>query len=79
VTIKIDHQYYNIPGVTDLAVLRKDCEKNRDKRNEVSVLHAHGYFKNEKGNPIGIRCTEECMVYIPGQETRSVKATGVVT
>ena len=71
--MKINHQYFNVPGVTDRDVLRKNCEENRDKRNEVSVLHAHGYFKTEGGNPVGIRCTEECMIYVPNEQTRSIK------
>jgi len=74
--MKISHQYYDIPGITDRAVMQKNCEDNRDRKNEISVLHSHTFFKTEHGKPVGLKCTEACTIYIPGKPPVSVLAVG---
>lgn len=77
---KISHHVYVLPGITDEQVQRKKCEDNRDKRNETSILHAHSYgehrINNGKPEVVAARhkqlCTERCVIYIPGEETRPV-------
>jgi len=68
----INYHAYLIPGLVDEAVVRKQAEDRRDdyRNPEVTVVHRH----QEDGTPMQslAGCTELCMIYEPGYETRPV-------
>jgi hypothetical protein len=72
---KINHQAYHLPGITDKAVLVLQAERRRDDKRhpEVTIVHDHAHFQSPGGRPKKFQCTEACMIYIPGEITRSVQ------
>lgn len=57
------HDTYHNPSITDLAVLRAQAERRRDKQNEPTVLHFHPYEHE---------CNDQCEMYRPGEATKKV-------
>lgn len=63
---KINHHSYNLPGITDNAVLKAQAERRRDKLGETTIVHDHQHDRSRN------LCTAECLIFEPGYKTRSI-------
>lgn len=67
--MKINHHSYYIPGVVDMAVVRQQAERRRDKDGEVTIVHSHPYettvVANGQRMVSEVKCDDKCMVYEP--------------